>query len=267
MNNSDVRVKPFLKWVGGKRSLLPILLDKIPKYFEAYHEPFLGGGALFYAINSPLSFISDINERLINTYKCVRDNLTELKFLLGIHSEQHCLEYYKEQRHLMSTEKNSVKLASIFIYLNKTAYNGVYRVNSKNIFNVPMGKYVKPNILDEKILESCSFKLQTAQISCSSFESNFAYKNHFYYLDPPYHKTYNLYDKSGFGEAEHKRLADFCELIDSERGYFMLSNSDTPFIRSLFKSFSVEVVEAPRYISCKGNQRKKENELLIRNYR
>jgi len=154
----------------------------------------------------------------------------------------------------------------LFIYLNKTCYNGLYRVNKSGLFNVPMGKYTNPVILDEDNLRACSKFLRNVTIKQNSFVHCNPQKDQFYYLDPPYHETFSNYDGNGFKGKEHEKLAEFCNKINAKKGFFMLSNSDTPFIRELYKGYNTEIISAARFISCKANGRNKQNELIIRNY-
>lgn len=259
--------KPFLKWVGGKRSILPELLKRVPEDFESYHEPFMGGGALFFALQPEEAYLSDVNFHLVITFKAVRDNLPDVIKYLKTHQKNHCKEYYLKQRVRLAKEKDPAKLASIFMYINKTCFNGLYRVNKGGGFNVPMGDYKNPNIIDEDNLHNASKVLKDVDIQQHGFEHAKVYKNDFYYIDPPYHKTYSGYDGSGFGDEEHIKLAEFCKKIDKKGGYFMLSNSDTPFIRELYKGYTIEIVSASRMVSCKAHQRGKTNELIIRNYK
>jgi DNA adenine methylase len=262
----QIVARPFIKWVGGKRSILPILLERMPAQYDTYCEPFLGGAALFYAVNPERAYLSDVNFTLILTYTAVRDNLdgviAELKVLRAAHDK----EAYLAARLKVAKENDPAKLAALFIYLNKTCYNGLYRVNKSGAFNVPMGSYTDPAILDEENLRAASRELGTAEIKQHSFEHLPIRARNFYYLDPPYHKTFSSYDGSGFGDTDHEKLAAFCAKLHAAGCFFMLSNSDTPFIRGLYKDFQIEVVKAGRTVSCKGNQRGKENELLIRNY-
>jgi len=258
--------KPFLKWVGGKRSILPELLKRLPEEYNEYYEPFVGGGALFFELQPKKAYLSDINFYLIITYQAVKDNLDELIKLLAKHKKNHCKEYYLKQRAKLSKEKDPVKIAGLFIYINKTCFNGLYRVNKSGGFNVPMGSYKNPNILDEETLSNCSKVLKNTKISQHGFEQVKIKKGAFYYIDPPYHKTYSQYDGSGFGEKEHIKLADFCKKIDKKGGYFMLSNSDTDLVRTLYKGYNIDEVQASRSVSCKAHQRGKEYELIIRNY-
>ena len=258
--------KPFLKWVGGKRSILPELIARMPKEYTSYHEPFLGGGALFFATKPKEAYLSDINFHLIITYQAVRDDVETLIKYLKNHEKNHNYEYYQQARKKLFKEKDPTKIAGLLIYLNKTCFNGLYRVNSQGFFNVPMGDYKNPQVLDEETLRNDSELLQGITIKQHSFSQIKPKKKAFYYLDPPYHQTYEGYASGGFGDDEHRALATFCRLIDSTGGYFMLSNSDTPFVRELFNGYTIEIVSASRMVSCKAHQRGKENELIVRNY-
>lgn len=258
--------RPFVKWVGGKRSILPELLKRMPDEYDAYHEPFLGGGALYFATQPKEAYLSDINFHLIVTYQAVRDDVERLIRLLKIHERKHSKDYYTQQRKRLATEKDPTKLASVLIYINKTCFNGLYRVNKSGGFNVPIGDYKNPQIADADNLRNCSVVLKVADIEQHSFKQTKVYKGDFYYLDPPYHETYSSYNGDGFGDDEHTALAEFCHKVHKRGGFFMLSNSDTPFVRKLYKDYTIETVSASRFVSCKAHQRGKENELIIRNY-
>lgn len=266
MPDKNFTAKPFIKWVGGKRSIINELLSRVPIEYNAYHEPFLGGGALFFALNPEKAYLSDINFYLVITYRAVKEDVDRLILNLKIHKKNHSLEYYQKARIRLNKEQDPIKVAALFIYINKTCYNGLYRVNKSGFFNVPMGKYSDPAILDEDNLRACSLFLKNTEIMQHTFAHIKPNKKDFYYLDPPYHETYSGYDGSGFGDEEHTKLAQFCREIDAKGGYFMLSNSDTPFVRKLYKGYNIEIVSASRFISCKGNDRNKQNELIIRNY-
>lgn len=259
-------VHPFLKWVGGKRSILPELLKRMPKNYHSYYEPFLGGGALYFAVQPEYAYLSDANFHLIITFKAVRNDVEGLIRFLKVHASRHSKEYYLNARNRLFKEKNPTKIASLLIYLNKTCYNGLYRVNKTGQFNVPIGDYKDPAILDEKNLRNASKLLQGADIYQQDFSQVPIIKNAFYYIDPPYHKTYDGYNENGFGEKEHAELAKFCHEIDKKGGYFLVSNSNTSFVRNIYKGYTIERVSASRFVSCKAHQRGKTNELIIRNY-
>ncbi len=262
----SVGARPFLKWVGGKRSILPCLLERMPESYGVYREPFVGGGALFFAVQPATAYLSDINFHLMLTYKTVRDDIDRLILNLKIHARNHSKEYYHRARERLGSETDTTKIAALVIYLNKTCFNGLYRVNKEGRFNVPMGSYKDPSLFDEETLRSDSELLRGVELSQHPFWQIPVRREDFYYLDPPYHQVYAQYDSSGFGEAEHKRLAKFCEELNEARAYFMLSNSASPFIRSLFSKFRIEEVAASRSVSCKADGRGKETELVIRNY-
>jgi DNA adenine methylase len=262
----SLTVRPFLKWVGGKRSILNELAKRLPTAYTTYYEPLLGGGALFFSLKPPKACLSDINFHLIITFQTVRDDVEKLIEQLKAHVANHNKTYFLKAREHLFTAKDPVEIAAWFIYLNKTCYNGLYRVNKAGKFNVPIGSYKEPAILDEENLRLCAKVLKDAKIIQQSFMQIEPEKNEFYYLDPPYHRAFSGYDGNGFGDEQHKQLAGICQKIDNVGGFFMLSNSDTDFIRSLYKDFKVEKISASRMVSCKGNQRGKEEELLIRNY-
>jgi DNA adenine methylase len=259
--------RPFVKWVGGKRSIIRELLASIPDEFNSYFEPFVGGGALFWKIpRKGKAYLSDINTHLIATYRMIRDNGESVISMLEHHKKYHNDEYYAIARKRLMDAQDLTEIASLFIYLNKTCYNGLYRVNKLGIFNVPIGRYDNPKIVDTDNLRKCSNLLTNVDILQCSFSQIRPEKGDFVYFDPPYHKTFSAYDGSGFGDMEHKELATFCRQLDRNKVSFMLSNSDTPFIRQLYDGFCMKNVDASRFISCKKTERKKENELIIRNF-
>jgi DNA adenine methylase len=259
--------RPFVKWVGGKRSIIGELLARIPDEFKNYFEPFVGGGALFWNIpRAGKACLSDINFHLIITYRMIRDKVEAVISRLEYHKKHHNEKYYAEARAKLSETQDQVEVASLFIYLNKTCYNGLYRVNKSGIFNVPIGRYDDPKIVDADNMRKCSKFLVDVDILQNGFSHIKPKKGDFVYFDPPYHETFSAYDGSGFGDKEHEELATFCRQLDQKGVLFMLSNSDTPFIRQLYEGFDMGNVDASRFISCKGNERKKENELIIRNY-
>lgn len=257
--------KPFLKWVGGKRSILPELIARMPASYETYREPFVGGGALFFAVQPKKAALSDVNFRLMITYRAVRDNVAGLIEELKIHNEKHSKEHFYAMRELLGTEQDPTKIAALVIYLNKTCFNGLYRVNRRGMFNVPMGNYKNPCLYDDAVLKADSEALKGVQLQQCSFEQVKVAKGDFVYLDPPYHKTFSSYDSSRFDDKAHARLAEFCKQIDKAGAHFMLSNSDTD-VRGLYSGFLIEDVQATRRVSCKAGSRSKETEIIVRNY-
>lgn len=263
--DSPLICKPFLKWVGGKRGLLNELVSRVPIDFGRYYEPFVGGGALFFTLLPSLATLSDVNPRLIVTYQAVKHHIDDLISLLQQHKLNHSSEYFQGVRSTLD-EKTHVELAAAMIYLNKTCFNGLYRVNKSGKFNVPFGKYTNPAILDENNLLACHKALQNIDLQVASFDQITPDKGDFVYLDPPYDSTYSQYDDSGFNETKHKQLAEYCQQLSNKGVKFMLSNSDTLLIRDLYKPFNIIEVYAPRYVSCQASGRKKQQELLILNF-
>jgi len=275
--------KPFVKWAGGKRQLLPELLKCIPKKFNNYFEPFVGGGALFFELynlgilENKEVYLFDINEELINSYKVIRDYLNELIEKLKEFKVKHNKEFYYQIRELDRKEdyKNldSITKAARFIYLNKTCFNGLYRVNKKGYFNVPMGSYKNPQIVDEENLLEISKALKNVVIKHCDYKEILKYvkKNDFVYFDPPYYPlsdtaNFTSYTQNNFLENEQIELFKTFKTL-SNRGVFVLeSNSDTDFIKNLYKNYKIEKVLANRAINSKANKRGKITEILIRNY-
>jgi DNA adenine methylase len=267
-----VKARPFIKWAGGKSQLLPAMLPHVPspETIGRYFEPFMGGAALFFAVQHPQSFLSDRNPDLVELYQVVQQHVDELILALKIHRNER--EYFYEVRALNPKELSPVQRAARLIYLNKTCYNGLYRVNSKGQFNVPFGRYKNPTICDEVGLHAASLALQSAEIKQNNFESILkqARPNDFIYFDPPYQplnktSSFTSYTSDKFGEAEQKRLAEvFTEL--AEHGcYVMLSNSDAQLIRKLYRDFTIYEIQAGRAINSKAAGRGKITELLIVN--
>ena len=263
-----------MKWAGGKRQLLDELTQGLP-YFENYHEPFIGGGALFFRLEAmnriKRAYLSDSNAELINAYSVIKNEvfelMSELASPLYVNDEA---AYYKIRA---SRPKTNVERAARFIYMNKTAFNGLYRVNSSGGFNVPFGKYDNPKILDSQNLMLVHRALQKDELYCGDF--TIALKNakrgDFVYFDPPYFpisKTSNFtgYTKDGFGENEQKKLLKTYKELDSKGCFVLLSNSYSDFISELYAEFEPETVHANRMINCKGDQRGKIKELIVRNW-
>lgn len=273
MNNSAiVRPKPFLKWAGGKRKLIPHFSYLIPDHIENYYEPFLGGGALFFSgIKAKNYVLSDINKELITTYKIIQVRPHALIGKLKVHKNNHNRDYYYKIRSQNYSEP--LNIAARFIYLNKTCFNGLYRVNKKGEFNVPIGDYKNPNILDTINILACSKRLKEADLCSLDFYSRdlLLNKNAFFYLDPPYapvSKTsdFTQYSSDGFGQEDQERLRDYVDMLTQMKAKFLLSNSDCEFIRKLYKGYRIIEIDAARSISCKGGERVAVKELLIRNY-
>lgn len=269
-----VQARPFIKWAGGKSRLIEQYKPFLPTEFERYHEPFLGGGALFFYLAPQLqaqgkqAFLSDLNPELVNVYRCVRDEVEGLIELLAEHQERHGKTHYYEVRSQLQTE--SVPRAARFIYLNKTCYNGLYRENSKGLFNVPMGRYKNPKICAPNLLRAASSALQIADISEHPFAAVLDYAkgaNDFVYFDPPYHplsetSKFTAYSRYRFGAEEQKELRDAIAQLAARRAKVLVSNSDCPFIRDLYQNFQIETINAARSINSKASKRGKITEVL-----
>ena len=278
----SVAPKPFVKWAGGKRQLLSILAQHIPKKFEVYFEPFLGGGAFFFHLisqNNSLKYnVSDLNSNLILSYVTIRDRAEELISALEIHSKNYFKnpkQYYYQVRE--SNPKNQIDKVSRLIFLNKTCFNGLYRVNSKGKFNVPLGKYTNPNIVNRENLLAVCHALQSKDISikCQDFTKALenAQKNDFIYLDPPYQPTsdtsyFTSYTDENFGYKDQQRLLAEFEKLDSRGCKVMLSNSKSNEILDLFSAYSKNIIEinSNRFINSDSKKRTGHTELLIKNY-
>ena len=273
--------KPFVKWVGGKRQLLKQFRDLglyPPELFDpttnTYYEPFVGGGAVFFDLLPERAELSDLNRELVITYNVIKNNIDELIFSLKQHIYDK--EYYLEVRAKNVNKLSDIEVASRFIFLNRTGFNGLYRVNKKGQFNVPFGRYSNPVICDEENLRRVSRELQNVIIKHQDYTSVLknAQKGDFIYFDPPYYplnrtSSFTAYTSESFLEKEQTELRDtFVEL--HKRGcYIMLSNSDTPFINDLYSEIdgaTIHKITAGRAINSKGSGRGKITELLVTNY-
>lgn len=266
---------PIVKWVGGKRQLMFELLKNMPKSYNRYFEPFIGGGALFFELQSENAYISDINEELVNLYCVVRDNVDELIKDLSRH--ENSKEYFLKIRNIDRTEKyqefSNIEKASRFIYLNRTCFNGMYRVNSKGEFNVPFGYYKNPRIIDENNLLNCSGLLKKTEIKCADFSKilDKVQMEDFVYFDPPYvplneTSSFTSYTKDGFDIDMQFKLRDVCDELDSMGVKFMLSNSDTKLVNELYANYDIKKVFASRAINANACGRGKITEVLVKNY-
>lgn len=269
-------IPTFVKWAGGKKQLIDQFKQFFPKEIDRYFEPFVGGGAiLFYILKNykPKEvYIFDINEELINTYEVIRDDvknlIEDLKKLKKLHNKEYYYQIRAENPILLS----KLTRATRFIYLNKTCFNGLYRVNSKGGFNVPMGKYTNPLICPEEDLLEISKLLKNVKIYNLSFENclKFTRKEDFIYFDPPYYplkkSSFTTYTKNIFLEEEQKKLREVFEKLNNKGCKIMLSNSDTNFIKELYKDYNTHFVNATRMINCNGKNRGKITEIVVTNY-
>lgn len=270
--------RPFLKWVGGKTQLVGELTKCLPAEFAHYHEPFLGGGAFFFALYrqnniTQTAYLSDLNAELIDTYTAIRDDY--LGVIEELSQYPHNKNFYYSLRERDPDTMSKRERAARMIYLNKTGYNGLYRVNKSGKFNVPFGKYKNPKYLDRDNLEAVSKALKRANLQRRSFESvlDVVQAGDLVYLDPPYvpvSQTANFtsYHSSGFTLEDQRKLKDICEQLTKVNVYVMLSNSDTFVVRDLFGSntFEIHEVFAKRAINSNGKKRGKVKELIVTNY-
>ena len=264
--------QPFVKWVGGKRSLITQIALNLPSNFNHYFEPFLGGGAVYFALENRISkaILSDNNVELITTYQTIKKDPFNLIQKLKEHALNHSKKYYYLIR--QTSFKNKVDIAARFLYLNKTCYNGLYRVNNAGKFNVPIGDYKNPNIVQEENILSCHERLKKTEIVCRDFEDIKPLRGDFIYFDPPYHPqnelSFTKYTKEDFTSNDQIRLANYIKKLSDSKIYIMLSNSRTEFVKQLYpkKYFKHKTVNAPRLVNCKSDKRGTIEELLITNF-
>jgi DNA adenine methylase len=271
VNQAEVEPRPFLKWAGGKSSILSEIMSSIPRKFERYVEPFLGGGAVFFRLTPSCALLSDSNEELINCYSVVRDRPDDLLRLLGTFSTSKSKFY--EIRKLDPASLDHLTRAARLIYLNKLCYNGLYRVNKKGQFNTPYGAYKNAKLADEGTMIAASSALKHAELLTADFETvllELSQPGDFFYLDPPYpavgkYSDFKRYTKAFFNEEDHLRLAKAVYELDKRGNKFLLSNANHPLILELYSRFRVKSVEAPRFVNCKGDRRGRVPELLVTN--
>jgi DNA adenine methylase len=270
-------VTPFLKWVGGKRQIMPIIDQNLPKGIKHYIEPFIGGGAVFFHLQPKKAILNDFNSELINVYKVIRDDIEGLLVDLTRHKNEST--YFYEIRGMDRTKKfknlTDVERASRVIYLNKTCFNGLYRVNSSGEFNSPFGRYKKPNILNEPILRAVSYYLNEndIQLRNSDYDEILqeAGKKSFVYLDPPYHpvsesSNFTGYVQGGWGVDDQVRLREACDQLNKRGVKFLQSNSSSDFIKEQYKIYNICTIKANRSVNSDGEKRGEVEELLIKNY-
>jgi DNA adenine methylase len=266
----------FVKWAGGKKQLLEQFKPLFPEKIERFFDTFVGGGAVAFFIIKNYKpkeiFLSDINEELINTLNVIKNNVDELIKELKEHKKKTNKEYFYKIRELKTENLREVERASRFIYLNKTCFNGLYRVNSKGGFNVPFNNAKNPLICPEEDLREISQLLKNAKIEVKQFYEieKEAKKGDFIYFDPPYYPlkrdSFTTYTKEVFLEKEQERLTELFKTLDKKGCKVMLSNSDTEFIKNLYKDYPIKFVKANRMINCDGKGRGKINELVVTNY-
>lgn len=272
-------IVPFLKWVGGKRQIIPSIKSHLPNDLSEriYCEPFVGGGALFFYLQPSKAIINDYNSELINVYNVIRYNIDELIESLAKHKNESDYFYY-----IRSLDRNSsygnlsdVEKASRIIFLNKTCYNGLYRVNNAGEFNSPFGKYKHPNIINEPTLRAVNNYLNSVDINICNKDYATILEglnaDSFVYLDPPYYpisETANFtgYIQGGWAKEDQIRLKQVCDMLNQRHIKFLLSNSSTDFIKELYSNYRIYTIKATRNINSDGEKRGQVDELLIQNY-
>ena len=267
-------VLPFVKWAGGKRSLIPYLAPHFPDKIDTYWEPFVGGGAVFFTFANRIkrAYLSDTNKDLTITYQIVKTNVDGLIERLREHERMHYarkgmkysdgMTYYQRVR--ASEPSDLLEVAARFIYLNKTCFNGLYRVNKSGQFNVPEGSYANPDICNVERLRKASKTLTKATIKLGDFSRVVAPSNgDFIYCDPPYDGCFTDYQADGFKGDSQTRLRDAANSWKSKGAVVVLSNADTPAMRKLYKDYVIHNASAPRHINSKGNRRGAVAELII----
>lgn len=292
------QAKPFIKWVGGKTQLIESIEKALPENFAeteniTYIEPFVGGGAVLFWIlqqfpNITKAVINDINPDLTTAYKTIKETPAELCGLLQIIqneylplNEENRKEYYLNKRERFNTKSlDTLENTALFIFLNRTCFNGLYRVNSKGLFNVPFGRYANPKICDKQTIFADSKLLQKVEILTGDFEQTLKYATNssFFYFDPPYKplsetSSFNSYAKEDFNDNEQIRLRDFCDKINRLGADFILSNSDLKgknldddFFDELYADFEIQRVFATRMVNANAEKRGKLTELMIKNF-
>ena len=273
-------ILPLLKWVGGKRQILGELISLMPSTYNTYCEPFLGGGALFFALHPSKAIVNDINEELINFYEVVRDDHQALLDIISEYQAKDCEEFFYEIRALDRDVENFKKTSKVVkaartFYLNRTCFNGLYRVNSKGFFNSPYGKPIYKFIIDTDRFVAMSTYLKEHNITLCSNTYEYVLdklkKGDFVYLDPPYDRvsttSFTSYSKYDFTQADQHRLRLACDKLNERGVKFMLSNAPTDFIVEEFKDYHQSFVSASRIVNSKVEGRGKVKEIIVRNYK
>ena len=275
----EVTLQPFTKWTGGKRQLLPVIRELIPKTYNRYFEHFVGGGALFFDLAPKDAVINDFNAELINCYQQIKDNPQELIEILKVHQEYNSKEYYLDLRSADRDERidmmSEVQRAARILYMLRVDFNGLYRVNSKNQFNVPYGRYKNPKIVDEELIFAISVYLNNNQLEIKTGDFEKAVLDvqpgDFVYFDPPYiplseTSAFTSYTHEGFSYDDQVRLRDAFKKLSDTGAYVMLSNSSSFLVEELYRDFNIHYVEATRTNGAKSSSRGKISEIIVTNY-
>ncbi|WP_342252301.1 Dam family site-specific DNA-(adenine-N6)-methyltransferase [Spiroplasma endosymbiont of Amphibalanus improvisus] len=285
----DLQLKPFLKWPGGKRNISKHIYDSMPKNFNNFIEPFVGAGSVFMGYFSDLNLnnnfekkilINDINSELINVYNCIRKDYKKLICEINKINDDFMLDPKNKFYEIRQWDRDETfkeidvfKKAARTIFLNKTCFNGLFRVNSDGYFNTPWNGKIKVNFYDIKNLKNISNFLKKVNILNKDFNDiiNYVSKGDFIYFDPPYDvlnkNTFTSYDKTGFNRDDQKKLADMFKKLDKMGCFVMMSNHNTEFIQNLYEQFNFKYIKASRNVNSDGSKRSKVTELIITNYK
>ncbi|HEL1601746.1 TPA: DNA adenine methylase [Streptococcus suis] len=279
IRKSQTTLQPFTKWTGGKRQLLPVIKSLMPDNYNSYFEPFIGGGAVFFELIPKKAIINDFNIELINCYRQIKDNPQKLIELLVEHQKNNSKDYYLELRSVDRDDRihamTDTERAARIMYMLRVDFNGLYRVNSKNQFNVPYGRYKNPKIVDSDLILSISQYLNKNNIEILTGDFEKAVEDvgdgDFVYFDPPYiplseTSAFTSYTHEGFSYEDQVRLRDVFRKLDKKGAYVMLSNSSSPLVEELYKGFNVHKVEATRTNGAKASSRGKISEFIVTNY-
>jgi DNA adenine methylase len=276
--NKKKRINPVLKWVGGKRQLLDAIVPLLPQRITSYCEPFIGGGALLFDLQPPLAYVNDINDELIRVYQVIKNDVEDLIVALQKYKNEadyfYSIREWDRDREKYSARSDIEKAARI-LYLNKTCYNGLFRVNSAGEFNSPFGSYSNPNIVNEATLRAVSAYFNSAEIHLTCMDYSDVLQalppETFVYLDPPYDpvsdtSSFTGYSKGGFTRDDQIHLRECCDELDKRGLKFMLSNSATEFIKKQYAAYDIQIVQAKRAINADSTKRGEIDEVVVRNY-
>ncbi|HEM6213297.1 TPA: DNA adenine methylase [Streptococcus suis] len=279
LQRTQPTLQPFTKWTGGKRQLLPVIKSLMPDNYNSYFEPFIGGGAVFFELIPKKAIINDFNSELINCYRQIKDNPQKLIELLVEHQKNNSKDYYLELRSVDRDDRihamTDTERAARIMYMLRVDFNGLYRVNSKNQFNVPYGRYKNPKIVDSELILSISQYLNKNNIEILTGDFEKAVEDvgagDFVYFDPPYiplseTSAFTSYTHEGFSYEEQVRLRDVFRKLDKKGAYVMLSNSSSPLVEELYKGFNIHKVESIRTNGAKASSRGKISEFIVTNY-
>jgi DNA adenine methylase len=270
-SSEPVRPRPFLKWAGGKGRSIAQLRPHLPAPFKRYFEPFAGGAALFFALTPAHASLTDVNSELIDCYRMVRDRVEDA--IVALRRHRYAPEHYYRVRAMDPSTLKLPERAARTIYLNKTGYNGLYRVNRAGKFNVPMGRYTNPTVCDADNLRACSAALQRVELKQRDFaeQASRAKAGDFVYFDPPYDpmsatSAFTSYAPGGFGHEAQRRLAELFARLARKGVHVVLSNSDTPLVRELYRPFRIAPILAARSINSRGSRRGKVGEVVVTSF-